>query len=33
MGQAQNPLSLNRYLYALANPLVMIDPDGVSEHE
>ena len=28
MGQAQNPLSLNRYLYALANPGVLIDPDG-----
>ncbi len=28
MGQAQNPLSLNRYLYAHANPLVMIDLDG-----
>ncbi len=28
MGQAQNPLSLNRYLYAHANPEVMIDLDG-----
>ena len=28
MGQAQNPLSLNRYLYAHANPLVLIDLDG-----
>ncbi len=28
MGQAQNPLSLNRYLYAHANPGVLIDLDG-----
>ena len=28
MGQAQNPVSLNRYLYAHANPLVLIDLDG-----
>lgn len=28
IGSAQNPLSLNRYLYAHANPGVMIDPDG-----
>lgn len=27
-GSAQNPLSLNRYLYAWANPASMIDPDG-----
>lgn len=28
LGQAANPLSLNRYLYAWANPESMIDPDG-----
>jgi RHS repeat-associated protein len=28
MGQAQNPLSLNRYLYTMANPESMIDRDG-----
>jgi RHS repeat-associated protein len=28
MGAAQNPLTLNRYLYVHANPEVMIDPDG-----
>jgi RHS repeat-associated protein len=28
MGAAQNPLSLNRYLYVQANPEVMIDRDG-----
>lgn len=28
LGQAANPLSLNRYLYAWANPGSMIDPDG-----
>jgi RHS repeat-associated protein len=27
-GSAQNPLTLNRYLYANANPATMIDPDG-----
>jgi len=27
-GSAQNPLTLNRYLYALGNPATMIDPDG-----
>jgi RHS repeat-associated protein len=27
-GSAQNPLSLNRYLYATANPATLIDPDG-----
>ncbi|MEX2548470.1 MAG: polymorphic toxin-type HINT domain-containing protein [Chloroflexota bacterium] len=27
-GSAQNPLSLNRFLYALANPTTMIDPSG-----
>jgi RHS repeat-associated protein len=27
-GSAQNPLSLNRYLYALANPATLTDPDG-----
>jgi RHS repeat-associated protein len=27
-GSAQNPLTLNRYLYALANPASMIDPSG-----
>jgi RHS repeat-associated protein len=27
-GSAQNPLTLNRYLYAAANPASMIDPDG-----
>jgi RHS repeat-associated protein len=27
-GSAQNPLTLNRYLYASANPATMIDPDG-----
>jgi hypothetical protein len=28
MGQAQNPLSMNRYLYAHANPWTYVDPDG-----
>jgi RHS repeat-associated protein len=28
MGAAQNPLSLNRYLYALANPATLQDPSG-----
>jgi RHS repeat-associated protein len=28
MGSAQNPLSMNRFLYALANPATMIDPSG-----
>jgi RHS repeat-associated protein len=27
-GQAQDPMSLNRYLYAAANPATLIDPDG-----
>ena len=27
-GQAQNPISLNRFLYAFANPESLIDPDG-----
>ena len=27
-GSAQNPLTLNRYLYAGANPVTMVDPDG-----
>ncbi len=27
-GSAQNPLTLNRYLYALGNPATLIDPDG-----
>jgi RHS repeat-associated protein len=27
-GSAQNPLTLNRYLYALANPETLVDPDG-----
>jgi RHS repeat-associated protein len=27
-GSAQDPLSLNRYLYAEANPATLIDPDG-----
>ena len=27
-GSAMNPLTLNRYLYALANPATMVDPDG-----
>jgi RHS repeat-associated protein len=27
-GSAQNPLTLNRYLYADANPATMVDPDG-----
>ena len=26
--QLQNPLTLNRYLYALGNPATLIDPDG-----
>jgi hypothetical protein len=29
-GSAQNPLTLNRYLYALANPATFIDPSGHS---
>jgi RHS repeat-associated protein len=28
LGRVVDPLSLNRYLYALANPESMIDPDG-----
>jgi RHS repeat-associated protein len=28
MGSAQNPLSMNRFLYALANPATFIDPTG-----
>jgi hypothetical protein len=28
MGSAQNPLSMNRFLYALANPATLIDPTG-----
>ena len=28
MGSAQNPLSMNRFLYALANPATLIDPSG-----
>ena len=28
LGKAANPISLNRYLYAHANPESMIDPDG-----
>ena len=28
MGAAQNPLSMNRFLYALANPATLIDPTG-----
>jgi RHS repeat-associated protein len=27
-GSAQNPLTLNRYLYASANPATLVDPDG-----
>jgi RHS repeat-associated protein len=27
-GGAANPLSMNRFLYALANPATLIDPDG-----
>ena len=27
-GSAANPLTMNRYLYALANPATLIDPDG-----
>ena len=27
-GEALNPLSMNRFLYALANPATLIDPDG-----
>jgi RHS repeat-associated protein len=27
-GSAQNPLSMNRFLYAAANPTTLIDPDG-----
>jgi RHS repeat-associated protein len=27
-GSAQNPISLNRFLYANANPATLIDPDG-----
>jgi RHS repeat-associated protein len=27
-GSAQNPITLNRYLYALANPVTLVDPDG-----
>lgn len=28
LGAAQNPLSMNRFLYALANPATLIDPSG-----
>jgi RHS repeat-associated protein len=28
LGSAQNPLSMNRFLYALANPATLIDPTG-----
>ena len=28
MGSAQNPLTLNRFLYAQANPETLVDPDG-----
>ncbi len=28
MGSVQNPLSLNRFLYAEANPTTLIDPSG-----
>ena len=28
MGKAQNPLSMNRFLYAAANPATLIDPTG-----
>jgi hypothetical protein len=28
VGSAQEPLSLNRFLYAAANPATLIDPDG-----
>jgi hypothetical protein len=28
MGSAQNPLSMNRFLYALANPATLVDPTG-----
>jgi RHS repeat-associated protein len=27
-GSAQNPITLNRYLYALGNPETLVDPDG-----
>jgi RHS repeat-associated protein len=27
-GSAANPMSMNRYLYALANPATLVDPDG-----
>jgi RHS repeat-associated protein len=27
-GSAQNPLTMNRFLYGLANPATLIDPDG-----
>jgi hypothetical protein len=27
-GTAQDPLSLNRYLYTAANPATLVDPDG-----
>lgn len=30
LGDIQNPLTLNRYLYALANPLAYIDPAGMA---
>jgi RHS repeat-associated protein len=28
LGSAANPLTMNRFLYALANPATLIDPDG-----
>jgi RHS repeat-associated protein len=28
LGSAQNPLSMNRFLYAEANPTTLIDPTG-----
>ncbi len=28
LGSAQNPLQLNRFLYAAANPATLVDPDG-----
>lgn len=31
-GTAQNPLSMNRFLYAHANPTTLVDPDGHAVH-